>query len=656
MYRATEINPPRPVALMVLPSALGDGPAVARFKDEARMAMALNHPNIVPIYRVGLRAGVPYFVASKLVAGRSLDAVIESQGALPLPAIVLVLRATVAALVYAHGRGTIHGDLKAATILVDPDGRVMVSDFGIARAVGEATPAAPGKPRFSSPELAAAGAVGPSSDQYALGIVTLEMLMGSVPSRADPLECVSYVRSARDGLPDALLRIVQTVLAPDPAQRFASAAGMFAAVNAIPFSDVDRREAYALLGQLARGAPVPKVRVALPPPHPEVRMAGATAPRTASGSAPGASTEPRTPAVAVPATRTEPPAPAVATPAASTEPRTPAVAVPTTRTEPPAPAVAAPAARTEPRRPAVAVPATRTEPPAPAVAAPTARTEPHRPAVAVPAARTAPPPRAKPARPAAWIERAEHLGLDEAEPEPERRARAVWVLAALLVVAGLAGAWYVLAGRHPAAVPTGQAAVASRAPTPPAASAAVAESARADTAHQGPSATSGTRSDTALGARGTGVLLFYAVPATADIVVDDEVSGNGGFVDSEVTAGRRHLEISAPGYETLDTLVTVRAGATLDLGRLSLRPTAVAQVAPATGRLALRTDPPTAEIFVDGESVGVGVLAAVEVAAGQRRLRIIAPGYQMLDTLITVEAGVTVSLGHVALRSAPGGP
>jgi hypothetical protein len=151
------------------------------------------------------------------------------------------------------------------------------------------------------------------------------------------------------------------------------------------------------------------------------------------------------------------------------------------------------------------------------------------------------------------------------------------------------------------------------------------------------------------------------VPSTAEITVDDELSGAGGFVDSEVTAGRRHVHIEAPGYLPLDTTVTVRGGSTLNLGRLALRATpgaspGPAPEAPAPGRIRLRTVPPTAEIFLDGQSVGVGALVDFETAPGQRELRISAPGYVTLDTLLTIGPGATVRLGQVSLQAAAGGP
>jgi hypothetical protein len=122
-------------------------------------------------------------------------------------------------------------------------------------------------------------------------------------------------------------------------------------------------------------------------------------------------------------------------------------------------------------------------------------------------------------------------------------------------------------------------------------------------------------------------------------------------------AGRRRLRIVAPGFVTLDTVVTVRGGDSLALD-ISLVASSAEEAAPAatTGRLQLSVEPSEAEIFLDGQRIGVGALAGFEVDAGQRQLRITAPGYLPLDTLITVDAGTTVRLGRISLKTNPGAP
>ena len=128
IYQAAELNPPRPIALRIFPPDLGLAPFAARFKEAAQLAVRLNHPNVVPIYRMGTRASVPYFLAMKLVEGRSLSHVVAAQGALQVPILLAVLRAVAAALAYAEGRGAAHGALTTETILVDRNGAVAVTE------------------------------------------------------------------------------------------------------------------------------------------------------------------------------------------------------------------------------------------------------------------------------------------------------------------------------------------------------------------------------------------------------------------------------------------------------------------------------------------------------------------------------------------------
>jgi hypothetical protein len=287
VYQAVETDLHRTVALKVLPPGTG-GPTMAeRFKREARMAAALDHPNIIPVYRVGQAAGT-YFFAMKYVEGRAIDAIIESQGALPVPVILQILRGSVSALAFAHDRGIVHRDIKGANILVDRDGRVMVSDFGIARAAEEKTLTASGSvigtPHFMSPEQCSGAKAAPQSDQYSLGVLAFQMLTGSVPFDAEALmgilqhhffTPVPDVSAVREGVPPLLLTIVNRALAKDPAQRYGSTHEMLEALEQVPFGDAERREAEALLRQLAIGAPVPKVRTASLPPLGDTRLSGA---------------------------------------------------------------------------------------------------------------------------------------------------------------------------------------------------------------------------------------------------------------------------------------------------------------------------------------------------------------------------------------------
>jgi serine/threonine protein kinase len=278
VFKAVEIELGRPVALKVLPPGLGQGAAAERFRREARLAAALDHPSIIPIYRVGRVAGTYYF-AMKLVEGRALDEIIEAQGALPIHIILAILRSTTSALAFAHDREIVHRDIKGANILVDRDGRVMISDFGIAHAGQEKTLTAAGAmmgtPYYMSPEQGWGGQVGPQSDQYALGILTFQMITGQVPFDADSLMTILQhhyftpppdVRSVREGLPTGLLQVLEIALRKNAAERFASTREMLTAIEAIPSSEAERAEAHEMLRQLARGGTVAKVWTGSLPP------------------------------------------------------------------------------------------------------------------------------------------------------------------------------------------------------------------------------------------------------------------------------------------------------------------------------------------------------------------------------------------------------
>src|SRR5215213_9394879 len=235
VYKATELELLRPVALKVLPPEFASSPSMAeRFRREARTAAAFDHPNIIPIYRVGQANGL-FYIAMKFVEGRSLDDVVQAQGALPIAVVMHVLRASVRALAFAHQNNIIHRDIKGANILIDQDGRVVVADFGIARA-GEdagltATGTLMGTPYFMSPEQCAGHRVGEQSDQYSLGIVAFQMLTGTVPFRAETIPGVMQhhfftpvpdIRLARTGVPDALVEVVNRALAKRPSDRYAT--------------------------------------------------------------------------------------------------------------------------------------------------------------------------------------------------------------------------------------------------------------------------------------------------------------------------------------------------------------------------------------------------------------------------------------------------
>jgi hypothetical protein len=279
VYRAIETRLRRPVALKVLPPELALGPTVVeRFGREAQMAASLDHPNIIPIYRVG-QSGALLFLAMRYVEGRALDSVIAGQRALPIPVVLLILRSAAAALTYAHENGIVHRDIKGGNILIDTSGRVIVTDFGVARAIENAsmttTGSVIGTPYFMSPEQCAGNVAGPQSDQYSLGVVAFQMLTGTVPFHAETLAAIMHhhfftpvpdVRAARDDVSPELAAVLDRMLQKDPAQRFATTREMMQAIEAIPLSDADRIAGETMLRELAQGGSVRQVRTSPLPP------------------------------------------------------------------------------------------------------------------------------------------------------------------------------------------------------------------------------------------------------------------------------------------------------------------------------------------------------------------------------------------------------
>jgi len=299
VFKALDVSLRRPVALKVmLPGASTGGAIADRLRREARRAAALDHPNIVPIYQVGEAGGIHYIVM-KFIEGRPLDAIIEDQGALPIAVVVAVLRAIASALAYAHERGTVHRDIKSSNILIDQEGRVYVSDFGLARAAEDSkvTPsgAVVGTPQFMSPEQCAGAPVGPQGDQYSLGIVGFQMLAGEAPFEASSVLAVVQhqyftpppdLRSVRTDAPDALLTIITRLVAKDPAHRFTNTSDLVTVLEALPFHTEEQRVAKDVLRRLARGYRVPIVETGELPPLPDARdsrVAAGVATRPAAG-------------------------------------------------------------------------------------------------------------------------------------------------------------------------------------------------------------------------------------------------------------------------------------------------------------------------------------------------------------------------------------
>jgi hypothetical protein len=245
VYRAKERALDREVAIKVLPSfMIMDKAFVDRFQHEARTAGKLEHPNIVPIYRVGKKGRVIYFTM-KLLRGQSLASVMRQRGKVGVPEIRRILLETASALGYAAKRGVVHRDIKPDNILLDDEGRCVLTDFGIAKSAGGPLTAAGtsmGTPSYMSPEHARGHPLDGRSDIYSLGVVAYECLSGSIPFKADDPFAILY-KHINEALPRpeletdeerALYVIIEKMLAKEPKARYQTADELIAALGGTP--------------------------------------------------------------------------------------------------------------------------------------------------------------------------------------------------------------------------------------------------------------------------------------------------------------------------------------------------------------------------------------------------------------------------------------
>jgi hypothetical protein len=251
VYLAQQIALDRRVALKVLPPALSEhAQVVERFQREARTAGGLNHPNIVGVYQVSERDGLHFFTMP-YVAGPSLRQVLAQTPQLEIGLCRRYLREAADALAYAHGRDVIHRDIKPENMLLEGsrDGRLLLTDFGIAKALGAATTLTRpgdmmGTPYFMSPEQCGeADHIDGRADQYSLGLVGYEMLAGRFPFTADSLAGLVYkhlheypepLDQVRADVPEDLRAAIERAIRKSPDERFPDMDAMLRALGTRP--------------------------------------------------------------------------------------------------------------------------------------------------------------------------------------------------------------------------------------------------------------------------------------------------------------------------------------------------------------------------------------------------------------------------------------
>ncbi len=276
----------RHIAVKTLDTAIGMDESIrARFRREAVTAAAVTHPNIVATYDTGEDDGVAYIVM-ELVHGITLRQLIDRDGAVPVGDAAAITYQVADALSVAHARGLVHRDVKPGNVLVQPDGRVKVTDFGIAKAAdsgGEEltrTGMVVGTARYLAPEQVDGRDVDERVDIYSLGLVLYEMLCGKAPFEADTdiatavARLTTPPRSIRlecPSVPTGLEHVIDRALTKDPADRWPSAVAF--------------RDAVAPFRTEATPAPTradPTMPVRLPPRTVAQPVPAAAAPRTRS--------------------------------------------------------------------------------------------------------------------------------------------------------------------------------------------------------------------------------------------------------------------------------------------------------------------------------------------------------------------------------------
>jgi eukaryotic-like serine/threonine-protein kinase len=286
VYLAEDQELGRRVAIKILNDRhAGDDQFVERFRREAKNAAGLSHPNIVSIYDRGEAEGT-YYIAMEYLDGRTLKELIVSRGPAPIKTAIEYTRQILAAIGHAHRNGIVHRDIKPHNVVVDSDGRLKVTDFGIARSgASQMTEAGSiiGTAQYLSPEQAKGAPVDQRSDLYAVGVVLYEMLTGKVPFSGDtPLE-IAMKHLSKVPEPPSKLRpevsedldmIVLRALAKDPDERYQTAEEMAADLSRVArglgVSDETADAATAVLGGSGATAAtmIAPRRTAVAPPPP----------------------------------------------------------------------------------------------------------------------------------------------------------------------------------------------------------------------------------------------------------------------------------------------------------------------------------------------------------------------------------------------------
>src|SRR5919109_3624452 len=263
VYRAEHVRLGRRAALKLLAPAFGEADFSERFLRESRLAASLDHPNIVPVYDAGEEDGLLY-IAMACVEGTDLKTLVAQEGGLPLRRALWILGQIASALDAAHARGLVHRDVKPANILVGPEDRAYLSDFGAVKELASAgmtrTGTFVGTIEYCAPEQIEGGEGDARTDVYALACVLYETLTGTAPFHRPSEVAVlnahlhappPRLTKAAAGLPHQLEHVIQKALSKSPLDRYATPGELMAAARAAAAEHrVDPRRLAMSLGLL----------------------------------------------------------------------------------------------------------------------------------------------------------------------------------------------------------------------------------------------------------------------------------------------------------------------------------------------------------------------------------------------------------------------
>ncbi|HEY3570183.1 MAG TPA: protein kinase [Thermoanaerobaculia bacterium] len=263
VYKALDQRLDRVVALKLLPADLARDPSARRrFLHEAKAVAALDHPNVATLYEVGESEGGRMFLALAFCEGETLQQRLE-RGPLPLPEAVSIARQIAQGLAAAHCLHIVHRDVKPSNVVILPDGKVKLLDFGLAKMTGATSltrlGSSPGTPAYKSPEQTRGDKVDPRSDLWALGVVLYEMVTGRLPFGGEYEQAVIYAilnepprpLDAGKAFPPELAKTIERALAKDPAKRYATAEEMEEDLARIPLN-AESRDVQTLPIQIRR--------------------------------------------------------------------------------------------------------------------------------------------------------------------------------------------------------------------------------------------------------------------------------------------------------------------------------------------------------------------------------------------------------------------